>query len=431
MLINVFFSKGTNHTSKLLYSLHKSPIICSNTTSLSLGPLNSWLRFHVLRFKPKLIWMNFFIAVIFHIIIFYADFIKDIIFIGVYASYLDSFVNFRSIKLQFLILMFFSIFLPICASLILVISEFSKYEMKYWKKIFLAVVTSPFAPPVTFYLRSRLTSKQQLQSINYWTNSKTEEMIPGKIVDYTTEVRRLGEFFATLRRNEHAFEHFTQVSMLIIFITLKNSNTANKYVLKELLGNSVLEDLFAGNSMELIVLSTLWSFFSLILDYLAWISFSKGTFLPTRGHLILSMFALLSLLSRISSVVLYFAPALGLFNLLGHYTIGSLPTTKDILVYDLGDNGTVSKTFQEAWGKPISSYQDLTYFSLEAYYILFLFIIILHYIGVVIIKCYIYKEFRSVKCWLEKIFHVLTQLVYPINFKDWDETEGSSGILML
>ena len=226
--------------------------------------------------------------------------------------------------------------------------------------------------------------------------------------------------------NENAFEHFTQVCILIIVIILKNTRTRTV---------TVLDELFAGGGFELIVLSALWSFFSLVVGFLAWISLHKGNFLPKRGQIILALFALFSLLARISSVVLFFAPAMGLFNLLGHFTVGHLPTTDDVIVYDLGDNnGTASKDFKMAWGDPVSCYTDLTVFSLEKFYIAFLFLILVHYVCLAVIKFGFALDFRSRKSsssWLEKLFHVLSQLVYPINFRDWDEDSSSSSKIIL
>ncbi len=91
-------------------------------------------------------------------------------------------------------------------------------------------------------------------------------------------------------------------------------------------------------------------------------------------------FAILSILARILSVLLFFAPSLGLANLLMHWKMGLL-TLKPIdefdedLVFDV-QNGT-RIYFKDVW-IPTPKYTSFTLWELETYYIIFLSLIPLH-----------------------------------------------------
>jgi hypothetical protein len=181
-----------------------------------------------------------------------------------------------------------------------------------------------------------------------------------------------------------------------------------------------LQELFAGGSIHLIVLSAIWSFSSLVIGFLQYTTLNKGNFLPLVGRATLASFAVLSLIARLSAVVLYFAPALGLMDLLGHFVMGNLTTTSTVLVYDF------SVKFNEAWDPfKLDNYTKLTTFNLEVYYIVFLFLIFLHYFCLTLVKYFSAIGFKSRNDLTKKIFHVMTQLVFPANYKDWDDLDDS------
>ena len=101
--------------------------------------------------------------------------------------------------------------------------------------------------------------------------------------------------------------------------------------------------------------------------------------------------------------------------------------------YDIVNNSIVS--FDEAWAKfkiisnePDTSYTKFTIFPLETTYIMFLFLIVLHYACLVVIKYFTALNFKGKKSLMTKFYHVLTQLVYPSNFQDWDESDDPEEI---
>ena len=130
-------------------------------------------------------------------------------------------------------------------------------------------------------------------------------------------------------------------------------------------------------------------------------------------------------------------PGLGLLNLLGHYEMGKLLTHPEKLVYDIR-NVTITELFSDAWNlfriggnvesDDSDSYTALTIFTLETTYVLFLFLVFVHYVCVVVIKYFTASDFKSKREDVtDKTFHTLTQLIYPTTYKDWDECSSSGG----
>ena len=83
------------------------------------------------------------------------------------------------------------------------------------------------------------------------------------------------------------------------------------------------------------------------------------------GSFLLHLFAFISVLVRMSAIILYFAPTLGLLNLLMHWKMGKIPGIYNIMEYFYSiPNPRESKYFkllniEELRGeKP--SYQDFT-----------------------------------------------------------------------
>jgi len=369
--------------------------------------------------NERLIWIKFVIFVMFQVVVFYADLVKDVYFLFIYKKFVGTSDNFRSLKYQVLILLIFSITISIALNFILIAKKICKLVQDRKRRLLIlvfALFTSPFSPAFVLYLRCRIATLQELQNIKFWARRQTSDR-PDSIADFNGPISRLDKLFAELRQNENSFELFTQAVLLIMVILLKFTNTATQ---------KFPQALFTSGSGVLIVISALWSFVSMVVGYLHCTNLTKGNILPMKGKIILSVFAILSLIARLSSVILYFAPGLGLMDLLGHYEMGQLPTSSDALVYDTKDKHV---TFSEAWedfmfnstNADSDGYTVLTIYTLETTYIWFLFLIFVHYVCVIVVKYLTALKFKDRKDLTDKIFHVLTQLIYPTTYKDWDE----------
>jgi hypothetical protein len=80
------------------------------------------------------------------------------------------------------------------------------------------------------------------------------------------------------------------------------------------------------------------------------------------------------------------------------------------------DNGTVVYLSQ-AWVQ-IKSYTELTNWSLEVYYKVFIAMVGIHFIGIACIKSFVH----GINDWsIKRALHSVTQIMCPSTFKDWDD----------
>jgi hypothetical protein len=138
-----------------------------------------------------------------------------------------------------------------------------------------------------------------------------------------------------------------------------------------------LHTLWTSGKTDLILFSAALSLFSLTHGHVKHITTEKNNFLPLSGKLLQMAFAILSILARILSILLFFAPSLGLANLLMHWTMGKLTVAEanQKLVFDV-QNGT-EIYFKDVWIQT-PKYTSFTLWELETYYIIFLGLIPLH-----------------------------------------------------
>ena len=147
------------------------------------------------------------------------------------------------------------------------------------------------------------------------------------------------------------------------------------------------------------------------------------------GKQLIALFSFISLLGRVFAVILYFSPSFGLMNLLMHWKMGQLPapSKEQFSKYDVTENGTIIY-FEDVWLK-VQSYTALTMFDLETYFVVFLCLIPVHYLMVFACKFCFAIDFKKKGNVTQKLFHILTHLVCPITFKDWDEIAGFGDVV--
>ena len=142
-----------------------------------------------------------------------------------------------------------------------------------------------------------------------------------------------------------------------------------------------LHTLWTSGKIDLILFSAALSLFSLTHGHVKHITTEKNNFLPMTGKLLQMAFAILSILARILSILLFFAPSLGLANLLMHWKMGQLTTYDKFkrfyedLVFDVQNGEEIY--FKDVWIQT-PKYTSYTLWELETYYIIFLGLIPLH-----------------------------------------------------
>lgn len=176
----------------------------------------------------------------------------------------------------------------------------------------------------------------------------------------------------------------------------------------------------SDGNFDAMIISAALSIISLSFSAVQKVLAEKNNFVSWAGIVFVFIFATASVLVRLFAVLLYLAPSLGLANLLNHWKLGKLG------VGELEDHSHVEEdkkiNFSEGW-KQSPNFTDYTLFSLTFYYIIFLGVIISHFILVFLIKMKFAQGFRSKQNLKEKFFHLSTQMFIPTNYKDWDSED--------
>jgi hypothetical protein len=284
-------------------------------------------------------------------------------------------------------------------------------------------------------LFNKFVDKQDnLQTIKDLKMNKSE-------LDYYNQREKVWKDLSIRHRlNEMLFEHTPQVLVLLIFTALILTKT------KTVQG---LEQLFTQVSLEWIIISAILSFRSLTNHFKIRADHQKFYTIPLLGKVILSTLFFFSVVVRFMAVILYFAPGLGLLNLLMHWQMGNIAGIYNFIEHvaklddprksryyflfgnfyemELPDKSVmddlVGNTFEKDW-RPIMSYEELTFFKLETYYLCFLVGAVFHFIAVFVIKQVNAIGFSSKRNLFEKVLDVFAQTVAPTNYRDWDEDEN-------
>lgn len=393
--------------------------------------------------------VNYFIAGK-QIFLYLIDLIKDLFLIITIARFVSlSASSWDTFSCQVFLILLLSLVLSECAKLVSFWSNNESILYKTWPnaKIFLASMT-PILSSVTLYISTKYKSLRLSEKIKVKKHSgflSTFQIMRERLKYLETQENNWCDISAIMRNNENVFEHTLQVIVLLIFTALIFTHTQTV---------DGLQQLYADENKEWIILSALFSMRSITVGFQGWIENQKRSTLSTSGKLFLELYALLSILCRLSAILLFFAPSLGLLNILMHWKMGAIPGIYNIVehfskladprkskfyvyfragYHELGelpnletinDLLTDSVNFNPEW-KGIDSYQNLTVFSLQTYYICFLIGIIFHFIVVYTIKHFFglgFSRQSSVKV-LDKVLNVIDQLVIPSTFKDWDDED--------
>jgi len=334
---------------------------------------------------------------------YHADVYKDIYVIVEYSKLLPrENLNLNSFGFQVFIILIVSVTLP------MIVNLFTLYQSNEWSNLqskmfhFGILILSPIVPALAIYISSKLNFVTQriktFHQNNQEINSKNSSESIKTLFENNDLKQRSLTILSDLRSNENATEHFIQSLVLITLIALKFTKSGTV---------SGFQVLLAGNTdFFLLVLSAVWSVFSIISGFVQRKIVQKNNYMPFTGILIQLSYATLAMTCRIFAYVIFFAPAIGLFNMLGHWKMG-INAFGRYSIYDVTDDGTLVDA-KDIW-KQINNYEELTVYQLNVYYIVFLFIILFHFLVVAAVKIKCSKEFKSRKDYLKKMLHILHQ----------------------
>ena len=186
-----------------------------------------------------------------------------------------------------------------------------------------------------------------------------------------------------------------------------------------------------------LTLSVVWSLKSCIMIHMKTLKTAKG-FFPFKTAFFVLLWGIFATLRRVLSVVAFFIPSFGLFNILYHWQAEQIPfkmrldyalkfgvdPEDKIGLYGLNETVYWSEldrwTYEDALNPRAPPYSLYTGFSLKMSFFVFLLVSSVQFVILWFVKKRTSEEFRMGGNYFGKFTHVILNLNYAFPFKDWD-----------
>ena len=220
-------------------------------------------------------------------------------------------------------------------------------------------------------------------------------------------------------------------TILILLSTTETSTTGG-------LENFFKKDSFAGLSLSLfLTLYIIWSLKTCILLHLKSVGTEKG-FLPFTAKLTVVIWGTISYAKRIMSLVAFFIPSLGLFNILQHWQAEQIPFfvrkylrkgPSDILeLYNTTENVLWSEIDRWNYADPSNpsppNYTLYTGLTLRQSFMVFIGILVMQFLAILIVKTFTVNDFWR-RSHFNKFVHILENMNIATPWQDWDHDKCS------
>jgi len=403
---------GINESSqKFLKSFHAKSFFSRLNSSLKIYFCKKWHQQFMRRRQKNVLFsilciLKYQMTAIIQIVFYYLDLIKDTYLLLLLYQNVSITSDFFSFVFQMFFFTSASIILPQMINFLFLLHKISSKQIHFVPGALMSIFFF-LSPATAIYVVNRSTGSKEMEKC------KTEPIDQHKYVRFVAfqnQINKWNTISAVLKTNEILFENTVQVTLLLMVIFMKFSNSST------IIG---LEDLFLGNEIEYVTLSAIWSLISIIFGQIKWQVMLKNNCMPFKAKILLFIYFVVSLITRLLSVMIYFAPSFGFLNILNHWKFGVMKPTQDEIIYDLFKNGT-KIYFTDQW-KALDEYTDLTIWRLEKYFMAFLVAIIFHYIVIFMAKYFFALKFKTRASVFAKFYHILNQITCPTSYKDWDE----------
>ena len=227
-------------------------------------------------------------------------------------------------------------------------------------------------------------------------------------------------------------EVFYQTSLQIVLLLLTHTDTATTSGLQTFFQQSRILGL---NPSVILCLSIAWSLRTSIKLHVKTIKTQKVMF-RLKPMFLTGLWGLVASGRRVLSIVSFFTPCLGLFNLLSHwlaeqYTFSirgkyNLIQSKDEIHLYNSSEPLYWKDLDRwnYYGDPQEptppSYATYTGFTLQWYYLVFLVMMSFHFASLALVKTFTSAEFRKERTF-NKCIHLVQNMNIAAPYKDWDE----------
>jgi hypothetical protein len=406
---------GTNELTSYIYDiLDNSMSIKINTFTASKFPSCLLVMLTDKYFKMLNMYVRFIVKIILH----YADSVKDIVLLrqiwkhmlgNSARTFLEDISEFPVIV--FLVILNSIVITELCSILTLIMSSTFKAfgKCKKWRLILLF----PLIPAVVYYEEFKL----KLEQVDVLSKVKCTK---NKLYSHLEINKKAEKYLLSLRSNlesvKNVAEHFPQLLVLLLILSLRKTETP--IVVQ-------MDKLFLSNNEIFIVLSTCWSFVSLLRGQLFYIKATKDNFATIIGQIMLLLYFAIGMSGRLLSIVLFFTPLLGLFDTNYHGVLGS----RTVYQVRIITNGQITKVyglldymdnnkpifFNESWQR----FQIKEKFHFQSTLFLFLcFTITFHLVAGFIIQ--LKANSQSKDRTPDKMFQTLYTFLSPPIFLDWE-----------
>ena len=249
-----------------------------------------------------------------------------------------------------------------------------------------------------------------------------------KLTDLLTKKREIETELTKFAKVELGIELIYQISIQLLLVLMNETRTPTTG------GSEVLfeqAEYFGIKGTVLIIILTSWSFKTCILLQLKAIKAEK-IILPFKSQLFIVLWSTMAAGRRIMTIIVFFLPSLGLFSILNHWKAdriqffirGGLDNTPPWAPGEIIQLNGMTKSV--AWSdidrdRAFVEVSPWDYTGLDYGYtfMVFLGLMVLHYLTIITVKIFTVKNIRK-----ENIFdilvHCLENLNFPFPFKDWD-----------
>jgi hypothetical protein len=268
-------------------------------------------------FKMATIYVLFIVRIVLH----YADFVKDIVLLRkIWTNMLaNSTRTFLEDISEFPAAVFCIILISIVITELLTIYTFitsSTFKGYDKSKKGCSLLLFPLIPSIVLHQTFKLELKQMfmLSKVN-----PTNYNINYHYKTCKKDIKSLLSLRSNLRYNENVAEHFPRLVVLILILILRKTATPTV---------AQMDKIILNNNEIFMLLSTSWSFVSLLKGQLFYIKATKDNSVRTLGQIIALLYFAIGLTGRLLSIVFFFTPLLGLFDTNYHGIFGSISLYK-------------------------------------------------------------------------------------------------------
>ena len=231
-----------------------------------------------------------------------------------------------------------------------------------------------------------------------------------------------------------------QIALQVILLLMTLTETATTSGLQTFFK----QDSFLGIPMTpttALILSSAWSLKTSVMLHVKSVKIQKG-FFGIKASIAVFMWGLMGSLRRILSIICFFVPSLGLFNILNHWQAEQYPfgirsqynlihKKDEVYLYNLTEKVLWSELdrwnyYEDPQEPTPPSYSLYTGFTLKWTFAMFLVIMTFHALSMLLVKIFTSEEFKEDRNAYSKLLHVVENINCSLPYRDWDEDEGKS-----